>query len=163
MDQIIVVGGGLAGLSAAHTAMERGSRVLLIDKNPFMGGNSTKATSGINGSGTRTQRKTGIQDSPETFEEDTIRGGAKSKEHARVLTWESGPGVEWLIDNFGLDLSLVGGERFWGVFVRGGRGARLCGEDGVVDFSGWMNRSYVVLRGEDDRTARPPRSSLVVK
>ncbi len=25
----------------------------------------------------------------------------------KVLTWESGPGVEWLIDNFGLDLSLV--------------------------------------------------------
>ena len=38
MEQIIVVGGGLAGLSAAHTAMERGSRVLLLDKNPFMGG-----------------------------------------------------------------------------------------------------------------------------
>ena len=47
----IVVGGGLAGLSAAHTAMERGSRVLVIDKNPFFGGNSTKATSGINGAG----------------------------------------------------------------------------------------------------------------
>ena len=51
MDQIIVVGGGLAGLSAAHTAMERGSRVLVIDKNGFFGGNSTKATSGINGAG----------------------------------------------------------------------------------------------------------------
>ena len=46
MDQIIVVGGGLAGLSAAHTAMERGSRVLLVDKNPFMGGNSTKVIDG---------------------------------------------------------------------------------------------------------------------
>mmetsp|Transcript_3363 Transcript_3363/g.7902 ORF Transcript_3363/g.7902 Transcript_3363/m.7902 type:complete len:489 (-) Transcript_3363:1052-2518(-) len=107
MDQVIVVGGGLAGLSAAHTAMERGSRVLLVDKNPFMGGNSTKATSGINGAGTRTQRAKGVSDGPEVFEEDTIRGGAKSKEHAKVLTWESGPGVEWLIDNFGLDLSLV--------------------------------------------------------
>ena len=78
MNQIIVVGGGLAGLSAAHTAMERGASVILVDKNPFMGGNSTKATSGINGAGTRTQRQKGVQDSPETFEEDTIRGGAKS-------------------------------------------------------------------------------------
>lgn len=51
MEQIIVVGGGLAGLSAAHTAMERGARVLVIDKNGFFGGNSTKATSGINGAG----------------------------------------------------------------------------------------------------------------
>lgn len=107
MDQVIVVGGGLAGLSAAHTAMERGSRVLVVDKNPFFGGNSTKATSGINGAGTRTQRNKNIPDGPEVFEADTMRGGAKSAAHAKVLTWESGPGVEWLIDNFGLDLSLV--------------------------------------------------------
>jgi uncharacterized protein with NAD-binding domain and iron-sulfur cluster len=77
--QVVVVGGGLAGLSAAHTALERGARVVVLDKNPFCGGNSTKATSGrsecqmifffflliitkgINGSGTLTQRKKGIQ------------------------------------------------------------------------------------------------------
>jgi NADPH-dependent 2,4-dienoyl-CoA reductase/sulfur reductase-like enzyme len=46
---VIIVGGGLAGLSAAHTVLERGGRVLVLDKNPFYGGNSTKATSGING------------------------------------------------------------------------------------------------------------------
>ena len=32
MAQIIVVGGGLAGLSAAHTLLERGANVLLLDK-----------------------------------------------------------------------------------------------------------------------------------
>jgi flavin-dependent dehydrogenase len=32
MAQVIVVGGGLAGLSAAHTLLERGANVLLIDK-----------------------------------------------------------------------------------------------------------------------------------
>ena len=47
MAQVIVIGGGLAGLSAAHTAFERGAKVLVIDKNPFCGGNSTKATSGF--------------------------------------------------------------------------------------------------------------------
>jgi phytoene dehydrogenase-like protein len=36
--QVIVVGGGLAGLSAAHTVLERGGNVLLLDKNPFLGG-----------------------------------------------------------------------------------------------------------------------------
>lgn len=107
MDQVIVVGGGLAGLAAAHTVLERGGRVILVDKNPFMGGNSTKATSGINGAGTRTQRTKGVSDSPEVFQADTMRGGAKSEAHAKVLTYESGPGVEWLIDSFGLDLSLV--------------------------------------------------------
>lgn len=51
---VIVVGGGLSGLSAAHTVLEHGGRVILLEKNPFCGGNSTKATSGINGAGTRT-------------------------------------------------------------------------------------------------------------
>ncbi len=31
-SQVIVLGGGLAGLSAAHTVLEHGGRVLLLDK-----------------------------------------------------------------------------------------------------------------------------------
>ena len=45
-NQVIVVGGGLAGLSAAHTILERGGRVLLLDKNSFCGGNSVKVNKG---------------------------------------------------------------------------------------------------------------------
>ncbi len=70
----IVVGGGLSGLSAAHTLLEQGEKVCLLERNMFMGGNSTKATSGMNGGGSRTQAKMGIPDSKEIFEEDTIRG-----------------------------------------------------------------------------------------
>lgn len=40
--QVIVIGGGLAGLSAAHTVLEKGGRVILLDKEAFLGGNSTK-------------------------------------------------------------------------------------------------------------------------
>ena len=40
--QVIVIGGGLAGLSAAHTVLEKGGRVILVDKEAFLGGNSTK-------------------------------------------------------------------------------------------------------------------------
>lgn len=39
----------------------------------FMGGNSTKATSGINGAGTNAQRELGIPDSAKIFFEDTKR------------------------------------------------------------------------------------------
>ena len=60
--QVIIVGGGLAGLSAAHSALEVGGRIVLLEKNAFCGGNSTKATSGINGALTRTQEKLKIQD-----------------------------------------------------------------------------------------------------
>lgn len=90
MARVIVVGGGLAGLSAAHTLLERGANVILLDKQPyvipftssgkrlftiftfrFMGGNSTKATSGINGAGTQSQQDLGIQDSTRIFFDDT--------------------------------------------------------------------------------------------
>ena len=37
----------------------------------FMGGNSTKATSGINGAGTQTQQEAGIPDNAKIFFEDT--------------------------------------------------------------------------------------------
>ncbi|CAK0839261.1 unnamed protein product [Prorocentrum cordatum] len=68
--QVIVVGGGLGGLSAAHTILEHGINVLVVDKSAFFGGNSTKATSGINGALTKTQRAHKIGDSPEIFQED---------------------------------------------------------------------------------------------
>ncbi len=54
-QQVIVLGGGLAGMSAAHSVVQAGGRVLVLDKSPFCGGNSTKATSGINAAGTRSQ------------------------------------------------------------------------------------------------------------
>jgi len=105
--QAIVVGGGLAGVSAANTILENGGNVILLDKSSFCGGNSTKATSGINGANTRSQRMKGVFDSNEIFTADTLRGGAKKPDLVKVLCENSGPDVEWLMDKFGLDLSLV--------------------------------------------------------
>lgn len=34
MDPVIVVGGGLSGLSAAHSVLEHGGKVVLLDKKP---------------------------------------------------------------------------------------------------------------------------------
>merc|ERR1711972_748453 len=71
------------------------------------GGNSTKATSGINGAGTKGQAAKGIKDSIELFTSDTLKGGAKRPEIAKVLCLNSGADVDWLVDKFDLDLSLV--------------------------------------------------------
>ena len=46
-------------MSAANTVVENGGRVVLLDKSSFCGGNSTKATSGINGAGGGPAKKTG--------------------------------------------------------------------------------------------------------
>merc|ERR1712159_274598 len=78
-----------------------------VDKSSFCGGNSTKATSGINGAATRTQRDKNIEDSKELFTSDTLKGGAKRPEIVKVLCENSGADVEWLMDAFNLDLSLV--------------------------------------------------------
>merc|ERR1712241_1055766 len=106
-DTAIVVGGGLAGVSAANTVLENGGKTILIDKSSFCGGNSTKATSGINGSATKTQAAKGIQDSIELFTSDTLKGGAKKPEVVKVLCGNSGADVDWLVEKFNLDLSLV--------------------------------------------------------
>jgi len=106
-NQIIVVGGGLAGVSAANTVLESGGRTVLLDKSAFCGGNSTKATSGINGAETKTQKAKGIPDTTALFLSDTLKGGAKKPELAKVLCGNSGADVDWLVDKFDLDLSLV--------------------------------------------------------
>jgi len=106
-DQVIVVGGGLGGMSAANTVLENNGKVVLLDKSSFCGGNSTKATSGINGAGTRTQKEKGIADTTDIFTADTLKGGAKKPEIVKVLCENSGRDVEWLMDKFNLDLSLV--------------------------------------------------------
>ncbi|OJJ46128.1 hypothetical protein ASPZODRAFT_67016 [Penicilliopsis zonata CBS 506.65] len=107
--RVIVVGGGLSGLSAAHTVYLNGGNVLVLDKQAFFGGNSTKATSGINGALTRTQVDLNIQDSVKTFYEDTLKS-ARDKARPdliKVLTYKSAAAVEWLQDQFNLDLTLV--------------------------------------------------------
>jgi flavocytochrome c len=106
-DQAIVVGGGLAGMSAANTVLENNGRVVLVDKSAFCGGNSTKATSGINGAETKTQKAKGIPDTVDLFTSDTLKGGAKKPELAKVLCGNSGTDVDWLVEEFNLDLSLV--------------------------------------------------------
>jgi flavocytochrome c len=106
-NQVIVVGGGLAGMSAANQVVESGGKTILLDKSAFCGGNSTKATSGINGAGTKTQKEKGIPDNAEIFTNDTLKGGAKRPELAKVLCENSAADVDWLIDKFDLDLSLV--------------------------------------------------------
>lgn len=108
-NPIIIVGGGLAGLSAAHQAYLRGANIVLFDKQGFLSGNSGKATSGINGSLTRTQVSLSIPDLVEQFYQDTL---ATAKDRAnpaliKVLTYHSADAVHWLQEVFDLDLSIV--------------------------------------------------------
>ncbi|KAJ7679675.1 FAD binding domain-containing protein [Mycena rosella] len=110
VPRTIVVGGGLAGLSAAHTLLEHGKNVLLLDKMPSLGGNSVKASSGINGAGTAPQQALDIQDSVEVFFADTAASAGPDLARPALitaLTANSAGAIAWLAGTFGVDLSVV--------------------------------------------------------
>ncbi|KAF2750716.1 fumarate reductase-like protein [Sporormia fimetaria CBS 119925] len=157
VQRVIVVGAGLSGLSAAHTIYLSGGNVLLLDKNNFMGGNSTKATSGINGALTRTQVDHEIRDSVKQFYDDTLKS-ARDKARPdliKVLTYKSAAAVEWLQDVFNLDLTLV--SRLGGhSFPRTHRGHD-------AKFPGMAITYALMQRFEELAEAEPERVQLIKK
>ncbi|CAK9080751.1 unnamed protein product [Durusdinium trenchii] len=105
---VVVVGGGLAGLCATIEAAKRGAKVTIIDKEANLGGNSAKASSGMNGANTQAQRDQGITDSVEKFIEDTLSSGdgLAVVELVHTLAEQSRETHEWL-KSLGLHLSDV--------------------------------------------------------
>ncbi|KAL2221151.1 FAD dependent oxidoreductase [Thermoascus aurantiacus ATCC 26904] len=112
---VIVVGAGLAGLCAAsQLVLAHRVPVALLDRAPRPGGNSIKASSGINGAPTRFQP---VHD--DLFLQDTLQSAgtalanAGSAERARrerlmsTLVAHSAAAVHWLADEKGVDLSAV--------------------------------------------------------
>ena len=95
---VIVVGGGLAGLSATIEAVRHGAQVTIVEKEKSLGGNSAKATSGMNGAGTVAQRNLAIEDTPEALVSDTMKSGSgrSSSELVSILATNSASAVEFL-------------------------------------------------------------------
>lgn len=106
--KIVVVGGGLAGLSAAFEVLNNNAQLILIEGEKVTGGNSAKATSGINGCDTETQRKLGIRDSHDKFYSDTMQAGNNENDPdlVDVLVHNSADAIEFLIKR-GVDLTDV--------------------------------------------------------
>lgn len=69
---VIVVGGGMAGMTSAITAAEDGAKVLLVEKTGTLGGTMGGGT--LSGTGTKMQIESGItDDTPEKFFDDFVR------------------------------------------------------------------------------------------
>lgn len=103
----IVVGSGLAGLTASLELSTRGLSVALIEKTDKLGGNSAKASSGINGVPTRFQ-EIGNGDTAKIFYEDTVASGKglSDEKLVQILADNSAEAVHWLADH-NIDLSSV--------------------------------------------------------
>lgn len=107
---IVVIGAGGAGMTAAIQAAQDGvNNVVVLEKMPITGGNTTRATGGLNAAYTKYQKADGIEDSIELFIEDTMKGGKNLNDPAlvQVLTEESADAVDW-VNEIGGDLSVVG-------------------------------------------------------
>lgn len=108
-----VIGGGLSGLTAALALLEEGVPVALIDKSKFMGGNSAKASSGINGALTTQQSADKIDDSADRFFMDTLRSSTREEGSytgmlARKMADDSKHAVDWIQSKANVELPDVG-------------------------------------------------------
>ena len=96
---VVIVGAGGAGLTAAVRANQAGAKVLVLEKMSFVGGNSLKASGGMNAAGTKFQEALGITDSGvRELVEDTMNGGHMINDLALVVTMSenSSDAVDWL-------------------------------------------------------------------
>ncbi|MRS89394.1 flavocytochrome c [Enterobacteriaceae bacterium RIT714] len=95
---VVVVGSGGAGLAAAIQAYDEGASVLIVEKMPTIGGNTIKASAGMNAAETRFQRVKGIQDSKELFYQESLKGGhnKNNPELLRRFVENAPEAIEWL-------------------------------------------------------------------
>lgn len=98
----IVVGSGFAGSASMVSMMDNGLRnVLMIDKMPYIGGNSSISGGSFAISGTYIQKQDGIEDSPELHIKDTLKSGKNLNdlELVRIMAYEGLDSFNWLTDN----------------------------------------------------------------
>ena len=106
---LLVIGAGACGLSAAIAAADLGLTVAIVEKNSSPGGNSALSTGSIPAAGSRFQREAGINDTAEAYFHDlmSIAGKTDDVNLVRRLTQVSAETVEWLIDTVGAKIRLI--------------------------------------------------------
>lgn len=98
---VIVIGGGTAGIPCALFAAMGGARVLLVEKSPALGGTLFWSTGQIAGSGTVFQERLGISDTPQAHFEDCMRINHATADAAltRLTVDHAGGTINWLADH----------------------------------------------------------------
>ncbi|MBM6859944.1 flavocytochrome c [Clostridium saudiense] len=101
---VIVLGGGGAGLTAAIEAAQNGASVILVEKMTMVGGNTLISGGEMAAPGNWLQEKESIEDSKEQFYQDILKGGDNENdpELVRVLADNATTDAEWLRDEIGV-------------------------------------------------------------
>jgi len=102
---VVVIGSGFAGLSAAYEARMAGASVVVLEKMPSLGGNSVISGGYWSVAGTPLQEEQGIEDSPERLLEDMLAAGLDMNhvELARKVASESLDSLMWSIEEIGVE------------------------------------------------------------
>lgn len=98
--EIVVIGGGGAGLAAAVEANQLGSKVLVLEKMGKVGGNTILAGGALNAVNDRSEQAIAYNDSVEWHYAQTLSGGDYQGDPLLVHTLVSNAwdGVQWLMD-----------------------------------------------------------------
>ena len=102
---VVVIGAGGAGFSAAITAKNAGANVVLLEKMPAVGGNSLISGAEMNVAQNWVQPKLGItDDSPELHAQDTFKGGDGTGDMKviEVMTHGALDAAKWCRDYLGV-------------------------------------------------------------
>jgi flavocytochrome c len=101
---VVIIGSGVAGLSAAIEANEAGASVMVLEKMKITGGNTRISDGGVAVPNNYLQEKQGIEDSPELFYEDMLRAGlGLNHPHlVEVLAEKATEAIAWTRDALGV-------------------------------------------------------------
>ena len=112
---VVVVGSGFAGLSAAIESHDAGCSVMVIEKMDKPGGNSWINGGQVAAAGSALQKKQGIKDSPELMLKDMLEAGLHLNypSLARIVAEQSNNTAEWTMQRVGAKyqerLNILGG------------------------------------------------------
>jgi fumarate reductase flavoprotein subunit len=101
---VVVVGGGGSGLAAAVSAAEQGCSVLVLEKQPALGGTTRISAGAFTASQTRLQQKARLDDDPEAHSADAGRfapPGIEARNQAalrRYFLGQTAATLHWLMD-----------------------------------------------------------------
>lgn len=104
--QVVVIGGGACGLTAALRARAAGADVLVLERDGSPSGSTSMSSGFVPAPATRFQRAAGItDDTAELFLADIMaKSKCRSREDlARLAAASIGPAVEWLGDHAGIE------------------------------------------------------------
>ena len=108
---VLVAGGGATGMTAALAAADRGTDVMVLERDATPTGTTSMAQGFICAAATKAQLEKGVEDTADAMFADIMKKtrGETDQNLARTVARECGPTIDWLMDShkFPFDVELA--------------------------------------------------------